>query len=217
MPRDWRVRPFRRWREAASGGSRQWRGGSSRERGCKKPFAAFRLEEIAEVRVEPCADCESRADKAIHEARQAFKRLRALIRLAKPRSAPTLPQRTAAGAMPGSFSPVRATRPCCCRASIRLLPNARADIPAARWSSACVRGLPDNGRRTARRDRGKAAAGYSRCSTRPKPPSPSSTGRAARVRCSAASSAGAEAAAARLEGGVRGARIRALPLLAEAR
>jgi CHAD domain-containing protein len=51
--------------------------------GLRKAFRRVSAEEIAKVRVGLTGPEESR-DRAIHEARQAFKRLRALVRLAKP-------------------------------------------------------------------------------------------------------------------------------------
>ena len=51
--------------------------------GLRKAFRRVCAEEIAKVRVGLSGPEDSR-DKAIHEARQAFKRLRALVRLAKP-------------------------------------------------------------------------------------------------------------------------------------
>jgi CHAD domain-containing protein len=51
--------------------------------GLRKAFRRVSAEEIAKVRA-GLAGPEASRDKAIHEARQAFKRLRALVRLAKP-------------------------------------------------------------------------------------------------------------------------------------
>ena len=51
--------------------------------GLRKAFRRVSAEEIAKVRAGLTGPEENR-DKAIHEARQAFKRLRALVRLAKP-------------------------------------------------------------------------------------------------------------------------------------
>ena len=51
--------------------------------GLRKAFRRVSAEEIAKVRA-GLSGPEADRDKAIHEARQAFKRLRALVRLAKP-------------------------------------------------------------------------------------------------------------------------------------
>ena len=76
----------------------------------KKAFRRVAEEEIASVR----AGLAGEADRAsaIHEARQGFKRLRALAGLRHLRLADASRRRTGVGATPDACSPVRATAPC---------------------------------------------------------------------------------------------------------